>query len=119
MERILPVLFLGIERRCGSCARQVRRISLLNQQVEYCCVSFSRRWTWSKFHLRMKAQAGKIKSMTSLAFGGSDTVARNLTSNYAIKPTAEQALRSIYTMVPQRVIAALAFLRQVRCEIKS
>ena len=41
----------------------------------------------------MKAQAGKINSMTFLAFGGSDTVARNLTSNYAFKPSAEQALR--------------------------
>ena len=31
-------------------------------------------------------------------------------ANYAINPTAEQALRSNQTIVPQRVIAALALL---------
>ena len=44
--------------------------------------------------LHRKAYAGKIKSMTFLAFGGSGTVARNLTSNYVFKPTPDQALGS-------------------------
>jgi hypothetical protein len=51
--------------------------------------------------------------MTFLAFGGSDTVARNLTSNYAIKPTPEQALGTNRTMPPARLIAALAFIASV------
>ena len=48
--------------------------------------------------LHCRSQGRKIKSMSLLAVGCSGCKARNLKSNYAIKPIAEQALGSNRTI---------------------
>ena len=48
--------------------------------------------------LHCRSQGSNINSMSLLAVGCSDCKARNLKSNYAIKPIAEQALGSNRTI---------------------
>ena len=64
-------------------------------------------WLVLKSGIDVYALAGKINSVLFFASGGSGRAARNLTSNYAFKPIAEEALRSNQTIVPQRLNAAL------------